>query len=68
MGKLGRQLLTNSNKMEFEEEEYETSPMHETLSRLYNKCQEKEQKLNFASAHRSKQEIKQILEDEGRRM
>ena len=49
-------------------EDYESSPTHERLSTLYSKCHEKEQKLNFGTAHKAKQEIKQILTEEGNRM
>ena len=49
-------------------EDYESSPTHEALTRLYSKCHEKESKLSFGRAHKAKQEIKQILEQEGNRM
>ena len=49
-------------------EDYESSPTHERLSTLYSKCHEKESNLSFGHAHKAKQEIKSILEQEGNRM
>lgn len=49
-------------------EDYEGSPTHDRLSTLYSKCHEKEQGYSFGPAHKAKQEIKQILTEEGNRM